>query len=517
MSTEDYSDVLRTSRYKLYGVLGKGSWGTVYAAKDTILGTKVAIKVLTPTEESKEKLRKRQITPFEAVAREGGFVSAAHIVPREFGMDENNVPFIVMPQYKEFFDQRIGDRGRRAFLRDKSLEERTVATYLTDIAKGIEEMHRTRRRAHADIKPDNIAVEDGKLLLNDLGNATLTTLDWAERQSPRDNMGAWYTRAPELFLDDSHPGRSSDVWSFGALAYRLITGKYPLEDELENARNPQEYIASLGKEGLDAVLQRKVRAQIKDRRMRKLISKSLLADPNRRLSSEDLLDRVEDATDGSVWRDVARISKRLAVGVGTVAALTGGAYVLMTAPERPKAEPPKVSGLLYLEDANGKTFDIEDLNDLGAPMEGAFIGDVDRVAKRYIDKPSIAYLVSCKSKAMLEGGIWTERLTPNEIELFEAHALPKEKEDVKNNKVPDAYVVSAVALEATMNLIRDARGRVDLEDLLVQSRLGRNWVPQIALAATGGNFRDYQEMLPEKEHEFIKRWLAYIHDGLARK
>ena len=103
-----------------------------------------------------------------------------------------------------------------------------------DIAKGIAEIHEVFDRAHCDIKPDNIAVgRRGKLLLSDLGTSTYASIGWTE--SPRDNMGYVYTRAPRLFKEGAHPKKRCDGYSFGSILYRMFTGKYLLEDEIDMA------------------------------------------------------------------------------------------------------------------------------------------------------------------------------------------------------------------------------------------------------------------------------------------
>ena len=37
-----------------------------------------------------------------------------------------------------------------------------------------------------------------------------------------------------MFIDDVHPRQSMDVFSVGALAYRLFTGEYPFERRLKH-------------------------------------------------------------------------------------------------------------------------------------------------------------------------------------------------------------------------------------------------------------------------------------------
>ena len=107
----------------------------------------------------------------------------------------------------------------------EGISQKVGLKYLQDIAKGLGEMHSTKR-VHGDLKPDNIAVDGNKLLLTDLGTATNANFGWTV-SAPRDNMGFLYVRAPECFVPESHPTTSSDVYSWGSLAYKLFSGEYP--------------------------------------------------------------------------------------------------------------------------------------------------------------------------------------------------------------------------------------------------------------------------------------------------
>jgi len=67
----ELKELLETSRYDIDTVLGEGTWGVVVGANDTATGERVALKVLRPTELAKEQMKQRELTPFEAMKREG--------------------------------------------------------------------------------------------------------------------------------------------------------------------------------------------------------------------------------------------------------------------------------------------------------------------------------------------------------------------------------------------------------------------------------------------------------------
>jgi len=251
--------VIDSDRYKIVGFLGRGCWGSVYEARD-LLGRTVAIKVIDPTDSAKRQMQERNLDELAAMKNEALELQAcANIVPRTFEVDKNGVPFIVMPKYEKFFSDVLANPPNKNTTRWGALgEEKPLKTgfYMSDIIKisediinGLAEIHDTYDRSHCDIKPDNLAVDkNGKVLISDMGTSTYASFGMSE--SPRDNMGYAYTRSPRLFIEGAHPKKSSDVFAFGSLLYRMFTGEYVFEKEInEAARNGgEEAVKSLMKE-----------------------------------------------------------------------------------------------------------------------------------------------------------------------------------------------------------------------------------------------------------------------------
>ena len=86
--------VLDAPRYELKEVIGSGTWGDVYSAKDTALDQEVAIKVLNPTPTARKQMLERNLTPFEAMSKEGGLSACSYVVPRSFELDGNGKYYI---------------------------------------------------------------------------------------------------------------------------------------------------------------------------------------------------------------------------------------------------------------------------------------------------------------------------------------------------------------------------------------------------------------------------------------
>jgi len=84
---QDLDGILDHPHYKIEAPLGEGSWGTVYRARDCVRGGMVALKVLSPNATAREKMRHRELTPFEVLKNEGDLAACSHVVPRAFEID----------------------------------------------------------------------------------------------------------------------------------------------------------------------------------------------------------------------------------------------------------------------------------------------------------------------------------------------------------------------------------------------------------------------------------------------
>lgn len=93
---------------------------------------------------------------------------------------------------------------------------------MRDIAAALEYCH-SRRIAHQDIKPGNIYLHEGVAYLADFGAAANETQDGQVAGSP-------FYMAPELFMGERGSAKS-DMYSFGIVAYEVLTGVRPIVGE----------------------------------------------------------------------------------------------------------------------------------------------------------------------------------------------------------------------------------------------------------------------------------------------
>jgi serine/threonine protein kinase len=96
--------------------------------------------------------------------------------------------------------------------------------YAEQIASALECCH-AHAIYHGDLKAQNIGIKaNDRVLVTDFGVASISTLT-EKSASARKNLGSVTTRAPELF-EVGTPTARSDIWSFGALSFRMLVGYY---------------------------------------------------------------------------------------------------------------------------------------------------------------------------------------------------------------------------------------------------------------------------------------------------
>lgn len=326
MRNTPLEEVINSTRYTLTGFLGRGCWGSVYSAKDNETGKDVAIKIIDPTDTALRQIIERDIDIKDALIKEGAQAElkpTSNVVPRKFEKDKKGTNFIVMPKYDLFLNDVLDDDGQRRRL-GQGITMEQILGFAKDLSNGISEFHTIHNSVHGDIKGDNLAIDEFcKLLLNDLGTSTLASYGLQSR-SPRENMGEIKTRAPECFLKGSHPQKASDVWAFGSLFYRMLTGEYALETELALAPNPIEYMQQTTPSKLDGIMKKKIRKNI-PKPIRNFLMHCLAANPyDRPRDGVELKKRFEESIQAyNHWKNhtFLKMAGCAAAGIGLILGL----------------------------------------------------------------------------------------------------------------------------------------------------------------------------------------------------
>jgi serine/threonine protein kinase len=215
------------NRYRIDEVIGRGGMGAVYRARDAHLGREVAVKVITvaaPDRASHERLRSR----FHREARAAAALHHPSVVAvHDFGTDpELCLDFIVMELLRgEDLSDRLERKGPPALPTSLSIIEQA--------ARGLAAGHRAGL-IHRDVKPGNIFLEMGdrvgevRVKILDFGIAELATSEGHTvthltivGRSPFSPAFA----SPEQLRGEPRLTPATDVFSLGAVAFQLLTGR----------------------------------------------------------------------------------------------------------------------------------------------------------------------------------------------------------------------------------------------------------------------------------------------------
>jgi serine/threonine protein kinase len=108
-----------------------------------------------------------------------------------------------------------------------SLDE--IVNILYEITLGVQHAH-SRGVIHRDIKPDNILLSTtGEVKITDFGLARTLEVDKGFTNTG-ETVGTPYYMSPEQIRGDA-PDKRSDIYSLGILAYELVSGRRPFNDE----------------------------------------------------------------------------------------------------------------------------------------------------------------------------------------------------------------------------------------------------------------------------------------------
>jgi serine/threonine protein kinase/Tol biopolymer transport system component len=211
------------SHYKLISAIGAGGMGEVYLAEDTLLGRKVALKVL-PAEVVKNQDRMRRFDQEAKAAAALNHPNIAHVY--EIGEFEG-MNFIAME-----------------FVEGVSLEEKIAGAPLpvaeivrigSQIADALDEAH-SHGIVHRDIKSANVMLDRrGRAKVLDFGLAKLSPfVDSEDKTAVKTRsgivMGTASYMSPEQALGRETDART-DIWSLGVVLYEMTTGRLPFHGE----------------------------------------------------------------------------------------------------------------------------------------------------------------------------------------------------------------------------------------------------------------------------------------------
>ncbi|KAF6160068.1 hypothetical protein GIB67_025731 [Kingdonia uniflora] len=252
-------------KYSTGRLLGQGTFAKVYYAKHLETNESVAIKVL-----NKEQVKKQQGL-MEQIKRE---ISVMHLVkhPNIVQLKE-----VMATKTKIFFILEYVKGGELfAKVAKGKLREDLARKYFQQLISAVDFCH-SRGVNHRDLKPENLLLdENGELKVSDFGLSALP------EQLGCDGLlhtqcGTPAYVAPEVLRKRGYDGNKADIWSCGVILFVLLAGFLPFQDE-----------------NVMKMYRKIFRAEFEyppwfSSDTRKLISKLLVADPEKRITISEIM------------------------------------------------------------------------------------------------------------------------------------------------------------------------------------------------------------------------------------
>jgi eukaryotic-like serine/threonine-protein kinase len=310
---------LADTKYRLLEELGRGGMGTVYLAEDTVLGRKVALKVIS-TGAADAETADRMLREARIIAR----LEHPGIVPvHDAGALPDGRIFYAM---KRVEGERLDAFAARAPLPDRLRSfQRICEAVAFAHAHGV---------LHRDLKPDNVMVGSfGEVLVMDWGIAKLLDAAAERTAGGGTDAGASQTAAGTVVgtlsymaPEQAEPGSDgvspqTDVYALGAVLYYLLARRPPFEGAAAERR-------ARGEAALPPTSLRRLEPSI-PRPLEAIVTKAMAADPaGRYASAEELAAEVGRFLGGEPvrayreppWERAARIFARYRTPILLVAA-----------------------------------------------------------------------------------------------------------------------------------------------------------------------------------------------------
>ena len=224
-------DEILNGKYRLIRQMGAGGMGAVYEAEEVPSSRRVAVKVISTGDESRDRAL---VGRFHREAKATMSIDTDHIV-RVFDTGNDAVsgqPFMVM-------EYLVGEDLAQAFKRLGPLPPETALRIVAQATFGLEKAH-AARVVHRDIKPANLFLaekEGGGLIVKvlDFGIAKIK-MDQANITDSKSltrtgsMVGSPLYMSPEQARGSKSIDHRADIWSMGVVLYQALTGRTPNQD-----------------------------------------------------------------------------------------------------------------------------------------------------------------------------------------------------------------------------------------------------------------------------------------------
>lgn len=210
-------------KYRVEGVLGQGGMGAVYVARNVMTGKRVAIKWLLP-EHAASSTRERLLREAQIASS----IDHPNVVDIYDVGEHQGGLFLVMEYLRgKPLSELLAERGR--------MDPDELITTLVPAMRGVHAAHMAGV-IHRDLKPENIILSesDGQIVpkVVDFGVSKMVGASSVPNASLTRTgalVGTPHYMALEQVDGTNDIDARTDVYAFGVLLYRALTGHYPFD------------------------------------------------------------------------------------------------------------------------------------------------------------------------------------------------------------------------------------------------------------------------------------------------
>ena len=209
-------EALKNGKYTALSILGKGTFGVVYRAKEEKSDDFIAIKRVFQD----KKYKNRELDILKEL-NHPNIISLKHFFYTKVENGQNGLE-IYLNCVMDYFPQTLSRILSTNFQSRKQLEPFIAKLYAYQMLSSLKYLH-SKNIAHRDIKPQNILVnpKNNKIKLCDFGSAKKIE----QGQKSIAYICSRFYRAPELIFGATDYTCQIDVWSMGCVITELVLGR----------------------------------------------------------------------------------------------------------------------------------------------------------------------------------------------------------------------------------------------------------------------------------------------------
>jgi serine/threonine-protein kinase len=217
-----------SGKYRIVRLVGEGGMGAVYEAEHTLLGKRVAIKVIAPEFAHDAQAVQRFYREAQAAAR----IGHENIVEvNDVAQTEDGQPYIVM-------ELLHGKSLAAAILESAPLPVGRAVDITSQVLEALQAAH-DAGIVHRDMKPDNVfltrvAGRDDFVKLLDFGISKVRSAQGTKLTQTGSVLGTPQYMSPEQAQGETNVDGRADVWAVGVMVYEMLIGRVPFEGENYN-------------------------------------------------------------------------------------------------------------------------------------------------------------------------------------------------------------------------------------------------------------------------------------------